>query len=134
MVHACSGKTSLTGFVELVEKQAPPPVNMLYKAAMQEAAELGDKEPSVHVPHPYQVALGIICLQQVMKKMGLSDRNSSPSLSLPPSLSLLLFLSLPPPLPLSLSQNNLSSSKITCIVTSIRIFSSLCKTLVAKIK
>ena len=39
--------------------------NMLYKAALQEAGDIDEKEASVNVPHPYQVALGIVCLQQV---------------------------------------------------------------------
>ena len=38
---------------------------MLYKAALQEAGDIDEKEASVNVPHPYQVALGIVCLQQV---------------------------------------------------------------------
>ena len=38
---------------------------MLYKAALQEAGDMEEKEPSVSAPHPYQVALGIVCLQQV---------------------------------------------------------------------
>ena len=38
---------------------------MLYKAALQEASDIEEKEASVNVPHPYQVALGIVCLQQV---------------------------------------------------------------------
>ena len=39
--------------------------NILYKAALQEAGDMEEKEPSVNAPHPYQVTLGIVCLQQV---------------------------------------------------------------------
>ena len=41
--------------------------NMLYKAALQEASEIGTKEATVCPPHPYEVALGVVCLQQVRK-------------------------------------------------------------------